>query len=77
MQNKQVLLNDLPGFINSLVQKGMIISRVVKNGNSGGTYVMVEYCDMSMMINIARRVLHKDDRNEVYSRKNLLKVDEK
>lgn len=77
MQNKQVRLNELPAFINKLVQAGMIITRCVKNGNGTRDYVYVEYCDQAMMVNIARRVLHTDDRNKVYSKKNLLKVDEK
>ena len=77
MKNKQVRIGDLPAFINTLVQKGMHITRCVKNGNGGeGDYILVEYCDTAMLINISRRVLHKDERNHVYSKSNLLKVDE-
>ena len=41
--NKQVKLNELPSFINGLIKDGLDITRVVKNGNTGGDYVLVEY----------------------------------
>ena len=40
---KQVKLDKLPAFINGLLKKGHTITRVVKNGNSGGNYVLVEW----------------------------------
>ena len=76
MQNKQVRLDELPAFINSLAKAGYIISRCVKNGNTGGGYVLVEFCSMGMLNHISRRVF-TDERNRVYSKKNLLKIDEK
>lgn len=44
-ERKQVRLDKLPGFINNLVKQGNIIRRTVKNGNTGGNYVLVEWND--------------------------------
>ena len=76
MKTKQVRLSELPGFVNQLVQKGMHITRCVKNGNTDNAYVLVEYCDMAMMVTIARRVLHNAEWNETYHQRNTIKVDE-
>ena len=43
MKKKQVKLTSLPRFINRIVKQGDIITRVVRNGNTNGEYILVEY----------------------------------
>ena len=40
---KQVKLNQIPNFINRLCKEGHTVTRLVKNGNTGGTYCIVEW----------------------------------
>ena len=72
MKTKQLLLIDLPAFINTISKQGYIITRCVKNGNTGNAYVKVEYCEMSMLVGISRRVLHKE--TDSYEESNIIRT---
>ena len=50
--NKQVKLNDLPKFLNGLAKDGYVPTRVVKNGNSGNQYVLVEWDEFTRAFTI-------------------------